>query len=173
MFGKSCHISHSCCRHSRRGKQARHSWHGRRSRRSRRSATAGAASQQAWRSRLGAAGLAQQAWHSRHGTQAILRFQSPKQDSAGRPQLTSSADLTGISNNHQSTPAAKASVMMAPEADQVKISIWPGVSTMMYSSWGSRFFSHSASTCRESASHTNRAGHAQELECNHVARSHR
>ena len=27
------------------------------------------------------------------------------------------------------TAEARASVMMAPEADQVKISIWPGVST--------------------------------------------
>ena len=42
---------------------------------------------------------------------------------------------------------ANASVMMAPEADQVKISIWPGVSATMYCGAGSRFFSHSAMTC--------------------------
>lgn len=42
---------------------------------------------------------------------------------------------------------AKASVMMAPEADQVNISIWPGVSAMMYLGCGSRFFSQSCITC--------------------------
>ena len=41
---------------------------------------------------------------------------------------------------------AKASVMMAPEADQVKISIWPGVSATMNAGCGSRFFSHSLMT---------------------------
>ena len=39
------------------------------------------------------------------------------------------------------------SVMMAPLADQVKISIWPGVSTTICCSGGSRSFSHSAITC--------------------------
>ena len=39
-------------------------------------------------------------------------------------------------------PDANASVIMAPDADQVKISIWPGVSTMTYFKGGSRFFSH-------------------------------
>lgn len=38
-------------------------------------------------------------------------------------------------------PEAKASVIMAPEADHVKISIWPGVSTMTYFKGGSRCFS--------------------------------
>ena len=38
---------------------------------------------------------------------------------------------------------AKSSVTMAPEADQVKISIWPGVSSTMCSKGGSRFFSQS------------------------------
>ena len=37
--------------------------------------------------------------------------------------------------------------MMAPLADQVKISIWPGVSTTIRCSGGSRSFSHSAITC--------------------------
>lgn len=45
---------------------------------------------------------------------------------------------------------AKASVIMAPDADQVKISICPGVSTMMYFGWGLRFFSHSWITYMQS-----------------------
>ena len=36
---------------------------------------------------------------------------------------------------------AKASVMIAPDADHVKISIWPGVSTKIYFGCGFRFFS--------------------------------
>lgn len=44
-------------------------------------------------------------------------------------------------------PDANASVMMAPEADHVKISICPGVSTMMYFRGGSRGFSHRLITC--------------------------
>ena len=44
-------------------------------------------------------------------------------------------------------PEAKASVMMAPDADHVKISIWPGVSTMTYLSGGSRGFSQRLMTC--------------------------
>lgn len=42
---------------------------------------------------------------------------------------------------------AKASVMMAPDADHVKISIWPGVSTSTYSSGGSRGLQHRSMTC--------------------------
>ncbi len=42
---------------------------------------------------------------------------------------------------------ANAWVMMDPDADHVKISIWPGVSAMMYCSGGSRFFSQSCITC--------------------------
>lgn len=34
----------------------------------------------------------------------------------------------------------KASVIIAPEAGQVKISIWPGVSTRTWSSWSALFF---------------------------------
>lgn len=41
---------------------------------------------------------------------------------------------------------AKASVMIAPEADHVKISICPGVSTMTYFKGGLRFFSHNVMT---------------------------
>ena len=44
-------------------------------------------------------------------------------------------------------PDAKASVIMAPEADQVNISIWPGVSTMTYFKGGSRCFSQRLMTC--------------------------
>ena len=42
---------------------------------------------------------------------------------------------------------AKASVMIAPDADHVKISIWPGVSTRMYFGCGFRFFSQICITC--------------------------
>ena len=44
-------------------------------------------------------------------------------------------------------PEAKASVMMAPDADHVKISIWPGVSTITYLRGGSRCFSQRLMTC--------------------------
>ena len=56
-------------------------------------------------------------------------------------------------------PDANASVTMAPEADQVKISICPGVSTMMYFRGGSRGFSQRLITC------VNRLGMAQERTC--------
>ena len=42
---------------------------------------------------------------------------------------------------------AMSSVMMAPDADQVKISICPGVSATMYCREGSRGFSHNWMTC--------------------------
>ncbi len=42
---------------------------------------------------------------------------------------------------------ASASVMIAPDADQVKISICPGVSATMKRGGGSRGRSHSATTC--------------------------
>lgn len=42
---------------------------------------------------------------------------------------------------------ASASVMIAPDALQVKISICPGVSATMKRGGGSRGFSHSATTC--------------------------
>lgn len=44
-------------------------------------------------------------------------------------------------------PDANASVIMAPEADQVKISICPGVSTIIYFRGGSRCFSQRLITC--------------------------
>lgn len=43
---------------------------------------------------------------------------------------------------------AKHSVTIWPEADQVKISICPGVSRMMWERGGSRFFSHNPMTWR-------------------------
>lgn len=43
---------------------------------------------------------------------------------------------------------ANASVIIWPEADQVKISICPGVSAIIYFGAGSRFFSHKETTCK-------------------------
>jgi hypothetical protein len=57
----------------------------------------------------------------------------------------------GVSTTYATTVGkeeAKSSVMMEPEADHVKISIWPGVSTMMCCRGGSRGFSQSSMTCR-------------------------
>ena len=44
---------------------------------------------------------------------------------------------------------AKSSVMIEPDADHVKTSICPGVSTTMYSNGGSRGFSHNFITYNE------------------------
>ena len=55
----------------------------------------------------------------------------------------------GVSTTNRTTVGkvdAKASVTICPEADQVKISIWPGVSAMMYFGVGSRRFSQSPIT---------------------------
>lgn len=55
----------------------------------------------------------------------------------------------GVSTMNNTTVGkveANASVMICPDADQVKISIWPGVSASMYFGGGSFFFSQSPMT---------------------------
>jgi hypothetical protein len=57
---------------------------------------------------------------------------------------------------------ASSSVTMAPLALHVKISIWPGVSTMMCSSGGSRGRSSRWMTCSTRGSGSAKAPHLQE-----------